>query len=83
MWTEDLLSSFERPQTVMFPSDLIDSVVFATSGGTSGVPFLGNGANIAIDNVRMSVPEPGTISLLTIAIGGAIFMREWRRRGRT
>lgn len=60
------------PSLLTFPSIPVTEVNFATSGGVfPGPDYVGGGSFVALDNLTVApVPEPSTIGLVGLGLGG-------------
>jgi hypothetical protein len=66
--TRALLLQYDQPLFVNFAFDDVDAVTFEASGGTIDFNLGGLGAEVVLDDLRVSdvspVPEPATLALL-------------------
>lgn len=69
-----------EPTLIQFNYVAIDRVRFLTSGGTQHPGIGADGPGVVIDNMVISVPEPGTVGLL--AVGGLALLLGCERRRR-
>ncbi len=67
--------SATTPTLITFNYLGVDTVMFAGSGGTHHSGYTGSGKQFAMDNLTVTIPEPGFGSLIALCAATAAFRR--------
>jgi hypothetical protein len=77
--TKTFLLSATTPTLETFGWSGINKVELTATGGTKHVGYTGTGTQVAVDNLLINAPEPGTLALLGAGLAGLGVVRRRRK----